>query len=142
MALSDKEVFVSNIIKDDFSKKYSNVCYTEGGDPPDIYLEYDSEKVAIELTELSPNLQKDRISVDKAYEGFIKNIDIKIPDFTHYLVVFHHANIKLTKSRKKDILSFLKDNNCKKEKCINGKSCTPIFGQLAKNYFHALSCLF
>ncbi len=120
MALSDKEVFVSNIIKDEFSKKYSNVCYTEGEDPPDIYLEYDSKKVAIELTELSPNLQKDRISVDKAYEGFIKNIDIKIPDYTHYLIVFHHANIKLTKTRKKDILSFFKNSNCKKEKCING----------------------
>ena len=120
MALSDKEVFVSNLIKDEFSKKYSNVFYIEGGDPPDIYLEYGSNKVGIELTELSPNLQKNRISVDKAYEGFIKNINLKIPDYTHYLVVFHHANIKLTKSRKKDILSFLKNLNCKKEKCING----------------------
>lgn len=121
MALSEKERFVANILKDEFSKKHKKVKYTEvSKDPPDIYLHYDKNKVAIEITELSPNLQNNRISVDKAYEGFIKNIGIKIPNFTHYLVVFHHANIKLNKVRKKEILTFLKDPNLKMEKCING----------------------
>lgn len=120
--LNDKEKFVAEIIKNEFSIKYANVSYTEGEDPPDIYLEYDSKKVAIELTELSRNLYKGRISVDKAYKGFIKNIKIDIPNYTSYLVVFHHANIKLNKKRKKDIENFLKKPNPEMEKCINGIS--------------------
>jgi hypothetical protein len=120
--LKDREKIAAEIIKDEFSKNHSNVSYSEGEDPPDIYLEYDSKKVAIELTELSPNLYKDRISVDKAYEGFIKNIKIDIPDYTSYLVVFHHANINLNKKRKKDIENFLKKPNTEMQKCINGIS--------------------
>jgi hypothetical protein len=120
--LKDKEKLAAEIIKNEFSIKYANVSYTEGEDPPDIHLEYDSKKVAIELTELSSNLYKGRISVDKAYEGFIKNIKIDIPDYTSYLVVFHHANIKLNKKRKKDIENFLKKPNTEMQKCINGIS--------------------
>jgi hypothetical protein len=97
MALKDKEKFVA-----------------------DIYLEYNSNKVGIELTELSPNLYKDRVSIDISYEGFIRNIDIKIPDCTHYLVVFHHGNIKLNKERKKKIKKFLVNPNTEMKKCIDG----------------------
>jgi len=122
MTLSDKEQFDAKIIKNHFSQRYDTVQYCTGEDPPDIYLEYDSKKVAIELTELSPNLQNDRVSVDMAYEGFIKNISIKTPDYTNWLIVFHHANIKLTKKRKKDIENFLKKPNTEMQKCINGIS--------------------
>lgn len=118
--LKDKEEFVAEIIKNEFSIKYSNVSYTEGEDPPDIYLKYDFNEVGIELTELSPNLHKDRVSIDKSYEGLIKNIDIIIPNYTHYLVVFHHANIKLNKSRKKKIKDFLLKPNTEMQKCIDG----------------------
>ncbi len=126
MALTDKEQkeqFDAEIIKNYFSKKYSNVEYCAGEDPPDIYLKYDSNKVAIELTELNLNLYKDRVSIDKSYEGFIKNIDIidiSIPDYTRYLVVFHHANIKLDKARKRDIKDFLVNPNAEMKKCIDG----------------------
>lgn len=120
MALTDKEQFDAEIIKNYFSKKYSNVEYCAGEDPPDIYLEYDSNKVAIELTELSPNLYKDRVSIDMSYKGFIKNIDIKILDYEHCLVVFHHANIKLNKARKKKIKDFLVKPNAEMKKCIDG----------------------
>ena len=114
MPLSDKEIFDAEIIKEHFSVKE----YTEGENPPDIYLNYESKKVGIELTELSSNLYKNRISVDKAYEGFIKNIDIEIPDYTRYLVVFHHANIPLNKALKKEITAFLKKPNNEMKKCI------------------------
>jgi hypothetical protein len=120
MALKDKEKFVADIINDYFSRKHKNVSYSEGQDPPDIYLEYNSNKIGIELTEFSPNLYKDRVSIDKAYEGFIKSINIVIPDYTSYLVVFHHANIKLNKALKKEIKEFLNRPNSKMEKCING----------------------
>ncbi len=120
MVLTDKERFDAEIIKNYFSEKYNNVSYTEAQDPPDIYLKYDSNKVAIELTELNPNLYKDRVSIDKSYEGFIKNIDISIPDYTRYLVVFHHANIKLDKARKRDIKDFLVNPNAEMKKCIDG----------------------
>jgi hypothetical protein len=120
MVLTDKEQFDAEIIKNYFSKKYSNVEYCTGENPPDIYLEYDSNKVAIELTELSSNIYKNRVSIDKAYEGFIKNIDIEIPDYTHYLVKFHHASIKLNKARKKEIKIFLEKPNTEMEKCIDG----------------------
>jgi hypothetical protein len=120
MALSDKEKYIAEIIKDEFSKNHSNVFYTEGEDPPDIYLKYGSNKAGVELTELNPNLYKDRVSIDMSYEGFIKNIDIKIPDCTHYLVVFHHGNIKLNKERKKKIKNFLVNPNTEMKKCIDG----------------------
>lgn len=120
MALSEKEKFVAEIIQDKFSKKQSNVCYTEGEDPPDIYLEFGSNKVAIELTELSPNLYRDRISVDKAYKGFIENIAIEIPDYTHWFIVFHHASIKLDKARKREIKEFLGNPNDEMKTCVNG----------------------
>lgn len=120
MALSKKEKYVAEIIKDEFAKNHNNVNYTEGEDPPDIYLKYDDRKVAIELTELSLNLYKDRISVDKSYEDFIKNIDIEIPDYRDYLVVFHHANIKLNNKISKKIKDFLKNPNPEMEKCIDG----------------------
>lgn len=120
MKLSKKECFQAKIIKDYFSKKYSTVEYCEGEDPPDIYLKYDPNKSGIELTELNWNLYKDRVSVNMAYKGFIKDINIEIPNYTHYLVVFHHANIKLNKKRKKDIKNFLRKPNPEMEKCING----------------------
>ena len=115
MPLSNKEIFDAEIIKEYFSVKE----YTEGEDPPDIYIDYDSHKTGVELTELSSNLYKNRISVDKSYEGFIKNIDIEIPDYTHYLVVFHHANISLNKAIKKEITKFIKAPNSEMKKCIN-----------------------
>ncbi len=77
------------------------MSYTQGEDPPDIYLEYDSKKVAIELTELHRDLYKNGTSIGMSYENFIKNIKINIPDYTGYLVVIHHANIKLTRQLKK-----------------------------------------
>lgn len=116
MPLSKKEIFDAEVISEYFSVKE----YTEGEDPPDIYLNYDSREVGIELTELSPNLYKNRISVDKSYEEFIKNIDIKIPDYTHYSVVFHHANTRLNRALKKEIKKFLKKPNSEMKKCING----------------------
>ena len=122
MTLKNKEKFVAEIIKCEFSKKYSNVSYIEGEDPPDIYFNFDSKKAAIELTELSPNLQNNRISIDKSYEWFFKSvkIDIKVPDHTHYFIVFHHANIKLNRKRKKEIRNFLESPNAEMKKCING----------------------
>ncbi len=122
MTLSDKEQFDAEIIKNHFSQKYDTVQYCTGEDPPDIYLEYDSKKVAIELTELHPNLYKNRTTVYNSYKNFIKNIKIDIPDYTNYLVVFCHANIKLNKKRKKDIENFLKKPNTEMQKCINGIS--------------------
>jgi hypothetical protein len=119
MKLRETEKFAAEIIRNEFSQNHSNVFYTEGEDPPDIYLKYSSNKIGIELTELSPNLYKSRVSVDKAYEGFINNIDIKIPDYTHYLVVFHHANIKLNKERKKKIKEFLESPNNEMKTCID-----------------------
>jgi hypothetical protein len=40
------------------------VSYTEGEYPPDIYLKYNSNEAGIELTKLSPNLYKDKVSID------------------------------------------------------------------------------
>ena len=55
-------------------------------------------------------------------ENFIKSVkvDIKVPDYTHYLIVFHHANTKLNKIRKKEIINFLKSPNAEMKKCIEG----------------------
>lgn len=119
MKLTTKEQFDAEIIKNYFSKKHCNAQYYKGEDPPDIYLKYDSNEIGIELTELSPNLYKDRVSIDKHYEGFIKNIGIKIPDYTHYLVVFHHGNIKLNKARKKKIKDFFLKPNTEMKTCID-----------------------
>ncbi len=118
IVLNDKEKFVAEIIKNEFSIRYANASYAEGEDPPDIYLKYSSNEVGIELTELSPNLYKDRVSIDKTYEGFIKNIEV--PDYTHYLVVFHHANIKLNKARKNKVKDFLLNPNTEMKECIDG----------------------
>lgn len=118
MKLNEK--FVAKVIQNKFFKKYSNVSYTEGEDPPDIYLKYNSNKVAIELTELSPNLYKDSVSIDMAYEKLIKNIDIKIPDYTHWLIVFHHASIKLNRAQTREITKFLENPNDEMKICING----------------------
>lgn len=119
LTLSNKEVFDAEIIKQHFSA----ARYTEAdNDPPDIYLELGHERVGVELTELNANLYKDRVSIDKSYEGFIKNIDIKIPDFTHYLVVFYHANKKLNGSLRKKIKGFLNSSITAAERgeCIDG----------------------
>ena len=145
MPLSDKEVFDAEIIKEYFSVKK----YTEGEDPPDIYLDYNSHKVAVELTELSSNLYKNQVSVNKAYEGFIKNIGIKIPDYTRYSVVFHHANIPLNKALKKEIKKFIEkfiktpNSERQKQKCIDNilvkiesipsKSKTGTISQMSSN---------
>ncbi len=119
MSLSQKEVFDAEIIKQHFSATH----YTEVvNDPPDICLDLGYKQVGVELTEMSPNLYKNRVSVDKSYEGFIKKIDIEIPDFTHYIVMFHHANKKLNRSLKKKIKGYLNSPNTatKWEKCIDG----------------------
>jgi len=122
MPLRNKEKFVAEIIKLEFSKYHTNVSYTEGEDPPDIYFNYDSKKAAIELTELSPNLQNNIISINKSYEGFINSVktDITPPDYTNYLVTFHHANIKLNKNRRNKIRLFLKNPNAEMKECIDG----------------------
>jgi len=115
-----KEEYQTEIIKNYFSKKYNNIKITKGEDPPDIYLIYNSKKVAIELTELSENMYRNRIGVSKSYHNFINSKNIKIPEYKNYIVHIYSADIKLEKKYKKEIRSFLENHNDQISKCING----------------------
>lgn len=113
MALSKKEIFDADIISNHYAGKY-----LEGEDPPDIYLELNGGSVAVELTELNENLQDNRKSINMAYQGLISSLDI--PDFKLYKVTIYHANIKLNKKRRKEIINFLKMAVNNDKKCIDG----------------------
>ncbi|HKM44650.1 MAG TPA: hypothetical protein VJY12_04245 [Dysgonamonadaceae bacterium] len=113
MALSKKEIFDADIISNHYSGKYF-----EGKDPPDIYLEFNGGLVGIELTELNENLQDNRKSINMAYQGLLYNLDI--PNFKLYKVTIYHANIKLNKKRRKEIINFLKTAVNNDKKCIDG----------------------
>jgi hypothetical protein len=113
VALSEKEIFDADIISDHYACKY-----LEGENPPDIYLELNSCRVAVELTELNENRQDNRKSINLAYQGLISSLDI--PDFKLYKVTIHHANIKLNKKRRKGITNFLQTAISSETKCIDG----------------------
>jgi hypothetical protein len=113
VALSRKEIFDADIISNHYSGKYF-----EGEDPPDIYLEFSGGRVGIELTELNENLQDNRKSINMAYQGLLSNLDI--PDFKLYKVTIYHANIKLNKKRRTEIINFLTTAVNDDKKCIDG----------------------
>lgn len=113
MALSKKEIFDADIISNHYSGKYF-----EGEDPPDIYLEFNGGRVGIELTELNENLQDNRKSINMAYQGLLSNLDI--PDFKLYKVTIYHANLKLNKKRRNEIINFLTTAFNDDKKCIDG----------------------
>jgi hypothetical protein len=113
LALSNKEIFDSDIVSNHYAGKY-----LEGEDPPDIYLDLNGCSIAVELTELNENLQDNRKSINMAYQGLISNLDI--PDFKLYKVTIYHANIKLNKKRRKEIINFLKTAKNSDTKCIDG----------------------
>jgi len=75
--LKDTEKFAVDAIKQYFKKKNKKVLITKGEDPPDIYLELDNQKIAIEITELNENSLNKRETIDMGYIKFIDKLDKK-----------------------------------------------------------------
>jgi len=110
MALKGKELFVAESLKKYYIKEYTMVSYREGEDPPDIYLSFDDNEVAIEITELDTNVLNNRKTLDMGYIQFIDSLNTShkkhLPDSVGLLINFYHNNTKISKI-KKDFLKVL-----------------------------------
>ena len=115
--LKGTEKFVAENLKLHFSKLFTNVSFEEGDDPPDIYLNVDRQKIAVEITDIDQNVLKNRKTIDYGYLNFIDNID---KEFGHLVdkdkkifIFFYHDYVKvstISKKFKKYFSNLLKSN--------------------------------
>ena len=115
--LKDTEKFVAQSLQFYFSKSFTNVSFEEGDDPPDIYLNIDGKKIAVEITDIDQNVLKNKKTIDYGYLDFIDNIDKKFGHLVDknkkILIIFYHNYIKIStisKKFKKYFLNLLKSN--------------------------------
>ena len=75
--LKGSEELVSEALKEYFlNMGYTKVSYDIGDDPPDIYLNLCSEKIAVEITDIDENRLNVRRTITMGYVGFIKKLDL------------------------------------------------------------------
>lgn len=97
--LKGNEKFVAESLTKYFNKTHTKVDFREGEDPPDIYLNMDGEEIAIEITDLSENVLKNRKNLDTSYLNFINNLDKEFSALVpsnikiHILFFHHYKNV-------------------------------------------------
>ena len=112
MALKGTEEFVANSLLKYFNKKLKieSVSFTEGQDPPDIYLNIDKKKIPVEITDIDENTINRRTNIDYGFLKFIHNLDKQfksnIPKSTIIDITFYHNN-KTVKKFDKPFRQFL-----------------------------------
>jgi len=105
MKLKGNEEFVAKSLQIYFNKISKQVKYTEGEDPPDIYLHIDGNKIAVEITDIDENVLQGRKTIDRGYLTFIDNLEKKFKslvakDKKLFIIFFHNYN-KVSKISKK-----------------------------------------
>jgi len=115
--LKGTEKFVAKCLQFYFSKSFTDVSFEKGEDPPDIYLNIDGKKIAVEITDIDQNVLKNKKTIDYGYLDFIDNIDKKfghlIDKNKKILIIFYHDYIKvstISKKFKKYFSNLLKSN--------------------------------
>ena len=103
--LKGTEKFVAESLQSYFSKLFTHVNFEEGNDPPDIYLNLDGQKIAVEITDIDQNVLKNRKTIDYGYLKFIDNLDEEFGSFVDadkkILLFFHHNYAKVSTISKK-----------------------------------------
>ena len=125
--LKGTEKFVADNLQSYFSKENCNVCYEEGDDPPDIYLNIDSKKISVEITDIDSNVLKNRKTIDYGYLKFIVNLDKELGRFMDndkkLLIFFYHNYTKvsaISKNFKKYLKSIIENNSHEESSSTEG----------------------
>jgi hypothetical protein len=117
--LKKEEVFIAKALESYFSKKGKEVSYTDGGDPPDIILEFKTEKVGVEIRQLEQNDINNSKTLDNKYENIVKNLNNENFNIDSSLGIWilikrhsEYINIrKLSKNIKNKLNAYLSENN-------------------------------
>lgn len=101
MSFKGNEEFVANSIQAYFKEQFEDVCFEKPKpDPPDIYLNIDDKKIAVEITDIDQNVLKNRKTIDYGYLSFIKKIDKELGHLIHddkkILLFFYHDYTKVS----------------------------------------------
>ena len=103
--LKGTEEFVAESLQSYFSKSFTNVSFEEGDDPPDIYLNINGKKIAVEITDIDQNVLKSRKTIDYGYLKLIDNMDKEfrnlVDDDKKILLFFYHGYVKVSTISKK-----------------------------------------
>lgn len=98
--LKGSEKFVADSLKLYFKNKGSKVSYQDGGDPPDVYFDIDSQKTSVEITNIDENRLNDRRTLNMGYLKFIKNLNkdfaSKLNSKKSILIFFFHHYKKVS----------------------------------------------
>jgi len=109
--LKGSENFVAESLQAYFEKLNKSVSFSEGEDPPDIYLYIDDEKVSIEVTNLDENSLTDRRTIDSGYLSFFNKINTEfeslISERVQIHILFEH-NFNKVKKIDKEFKKYLK----------------------------------
>lgn len=121
--LKGSEELVSEALKEYFlNMGYTKVSYDIGDDPPDIYLNLCSEKIAVEITDIDENRLNVRRTITMGYVGFIKKLDLtfknNIPKNKSIIIDFFH-NYKKVNVINKPFITYLR-------KVLGTNKITPI----------------
>lgn len=104
MSLKGREKFVADSLVSYYSKEGKAVDYSEGEDPPDIYLEIDGNVTAVEITEIDTNVINNIRTLNSGYLQFIDSLNKshkkKLPVGIGLLIHFYHNNTKVSKVKK------------------------------------------
>ncbi len=110
--LKGSEKSVSEALKEYFVKQgYIKVSYDIGDDPPDIYLNLCSKKIAVEITDIDENRLNDKRTITMGYVEFIKRLNLtfknNIPKNKSMIIDFFH-NYNKVKVINKSFIIYLK----------------------------------
>jgi len=109
--LKGSEKFVADSLKLYFESKGSKVSYQDGGDPPDIYLDIDSKKTSVEITNIDENRLNDRRTLNMSYLTFIKNLNKEfspILNSNKSILIFFFHHYKKVSNISKEFKKYLK----------------------------------
>jgi hypothetical protein len=134
MALKPDEKFVSESLVKHFGS--DNVTYQEGEDPPDIYLTVNGEKIAVEITRLSPvsfdenGGMQNRNTQDTFGVNLCNELDSKLksrvpPDIDLFLAL--HMPVHNPRKYKKELFNLI-ESVLEKEIKVGVRQTTSVLG--------------
>lgn len=125
--LKGSEQFVADTLKTHFLKTNKAVCYEEGVDPPDIFLIFGDERVAVEITDIDQNVLRNGKTIASGYLRFLDNLDQEfgglVNDQKKLIIFFFHNYSKvsvISKKFKSLLRSFFEKNGHKTLGSIEG----------------------
>ncbi len=120
--MDKKEIFVAQSLVDFFKNSHSNVSYKVGENPPDIYLQFQSKEIPVEISTLDENTLNNRTTLAMGYFALVKEINKQVSGIRseglRIIVSIYHGKTKAGRI-KKQLIKFIYEIINSKETITN-----------------------